>query len=103
MHTKGERRFGARAHLSPVYCSDFFLNMKMLRKILQKIEHEHIQVLDSRVNFRQKISIFAPCAKKTNLSFCGLFTYFVCQIFVFFAQVTKFDIFCRKFTRVLDT
>ena len=47
----------------------FFWILKTYQKNLKKIMRKHIHVLNTRVNFRQEISIFAPCVKKTNLSF----------------------------------
>ena len=45
----------------------FFWILKTLPKNLKKIERKHIHVFNTCVNFRQKISIFAPCEKKTNI------------------------------------
>ena len=58
-----EQRFDARAHMLQVTVP-IFLKYENASKNSEKIGREHIQVLNSRVNFRQKISIFAPCVKR---------------------------------------
>ena len=60
-----EIHFGTRVHLHLV-CFLIFQILKMLRKNLKKIGHKHTQVSNTRENFRQKITIFLLCAKKTN-------------------------------------
>ena len=55
---------------------NFFWISKTHQKNLKKNMRKHIHVFNTCVNFRHKISNFAPCVKKTNLSFLnsGLFT-----------------------------
>ena len=48
------------------FCFRNLKNIKALRKNLKKIGHKHTQVSTTREKFRQKITIFLLCAKKTN-------------------------------------
>ena len=99
-----EIHFGARAHMLPGTVP-IFLNFENASKKSEKICAETYSCAHCSCKFSTENINFCALCKKDKSVFLnsGLFTYFVCQIFVFFAQVAKIDIFCRKFTRVLNT
>ena len=99
-----EMQFGARAHLSPA-AFPIFLNFKNASKKSEKKYTETYLCIQYSCKFStENIKFCALCKKDKNLTDkIGEQSLIQKDRFVFFTQGAKIDIFCRKFTRVLNT
>ena len=97
-------RFGARAHLSPA-AFPIFLNFKNASKKSEKKYAETYSCIQYSCKFSTENIKFCDLCKKDKYLTDKIGEQSTIQKdrFVFFAQGAKIDIFCRKFTRVLNT